>query len=64
MHSIIMSLYARFPKQVLRIVSQLYRENGPEEIVFQGHTFTNRDMLMSDEEFDRLKKETSFEEEP
>ena len=37
------------------VVVALYRENGPKKIDYKGYTFTNRDLLMDDEVYDKWK---------
>lgn len=46
----------QWPKQTMDVVVALYRENGPENIEFHGQIFTNKDLLMDDEVYDKYKK--------
>lgn len=45
----------KYPKETMDVVTSLYRENGPAVIKFKGYTFTNKDLLMDDEVYDKYK---------
>ncbi len=55
MRKVIETLILKSPKQTMDVVVALYRENGPEKIDYKGYTFTNRDLLMDDEVYDKWK---------
>lgn len=52
----------QWPKQTMDVVVALYRENGPESIEFHGQIFTNKDLLMDDEVYDKYKKQLKYKE--
>lgn len=52
----------QWPKKTMDVVVSLYRENGPQSIEFHGYTFTNKDLLMDDEVYDKYKKQLKYKE--
>lgn len=62
MRKIIQKFMKQWPKQTMDVVVALYRENGPESIEFHDQIFTNKDLLMDDEVYDKYKKQLKYKE--